>query len=83
MEIIQGKLAHGDLKALQVFTYPSHSLHNLGKRIAEVFRYYHDGSGIRLMYLIDRVEMDHHTAMTHAREYANSKKLRTIYEREI
>lgn len=83
MEIVQGKISHGDLNSIQVSTYPSHSLHNLGKRIAEVFRYYHDGSGIRTQYFIDRVEMDHYTAMAHAREYANSKKLRRIYEREI
>lgn len=83
MEIVQGKISHGDLKSIQVFTYPSHSLHNLGKRIAEVFRYYHDGSGIRAMYIVDRAEMDHLDAMRHAHEYASAKKLRRIYEREI
>lgn len=83
MEIIQGKIAHGEMKALQVFTYPSHSLHNLGKRIAEVYRYYHDGSSVRALYLVDRAEMDHLDAMRHAREYAAAKRLTKIYEREI
>jgi hypothetical protein len=58
-------------------------LHNLGKRIAEVFRYYHDGAGIRTMYIVDRREMDHDDAMRLARDYAHAKRLRRIYEREI